>query len=967
MSVGQAAPFDQLIFDWNQSGPYLESQNEPWVEQVDQGGEVSFDSFFNIPVHSPRRHYQVHDEFRTIGLNAALENLRAGRFERSTLWLYDTNGLEARSYNGVMSASRAHNVLQRKPHWQSNRRVNGPTPFERQCFRIPYPHRFFLESHQRPKELRFNSVQLCDHLDHNVLEDCRKKADGTPWRKSRNLSFLCTETQSGAQMVDVLHETQHSFTVYGSNKSTWTSNCLIDTYFYEHDPENQDTVEYYAEEEELDDADVDHPVWDPSTIGNLEAKKVSRDPCNFFLEVLSNRFVQLHEEWMNIFTTVQGGISTFIELHPATTVAIPTSQKCSLEALTKIEKSRNWLQQTEELLEFLICTLDNIITCFNNDFLDTFMNFTPRTRRISLLLQQIRHKVESYKRILRGFMELRTQCDHYRRDLILYIDMMGGHVIALQNLNANFLQVMAPVVVAAAIIQARILPFGLEVQAFWFLVVSFFALNWFIQPDLIPLTKWRQRIVDARNTAITSPIRLFEVLTPSCYGESQTGGNRTQQHLGRGLMADYMNDKFQPSQKRGDSGDQNLKNPIASPSLRPDKEHSEAQPVSSVDVMGEQRTWDEASPERTERVEQGLTRGSRLIIMASTILSFLGLREKDVPAHHQRIRWTNPLGHKLYDDYIEHEPDALRSLQEHLNGVPQSSGSSSHSRHLSSSSRSSTSSNDSSPHTPSSEYTTSIELVQENNIHKTMPDGSNGDLETGQKSPRSLHLMFCVENGRYGAKLHQLPATDLADDRQLFRLLRDSYRKLRGRWRPYWSLRTVQSIQFMKFGYGGPQHIDVRCHYEICEKGKACQCLPPARLVCPQGIEYECSPVPAKLSPPIGPNLMMDYFANPDNPAPDSTLILQQIPKRACGELPDPNSAPTTGVMEAWGIYIQEDWDWGKIWTILGMAFFPPSLLFGILWGVLKNDIQGAFGVASWWMTAGTILVGIIGTCGLKF
>lgn len=111
----------------------------------------------------------------------------------------------------------------------------------------------------------------------------------------------------------------------------------------------------------------------------------------------------------------------------------------------------------------------------------------------------------------------------------------------------------------------------------------------------------------------------------------------------------------------------------------------------------------------------------------------------------------------------------------------------------------------------------------------------------------------------------------------------------------------------------------------------------------------------------------MDYFTNPENPAPDSTLILRQIPKRACGELQGPNSERTADVIVAWGIYIQEDWDWRKVWAILGMVFFPPSLLFGVLWGILKNDIQGAFGVASWWMTVGTILVGIIGTCELKF
>ena len=113
------------------------------------------------------------------------------------------------------------------------------------------------------------------------------------------------------------------------------------------------------------------------------------------------------------------------------------------------------------------------------------------------------------------------------------------------------------------------------------------------------------------------------------------------------------------------------------------------------------------------------------------------------------------------------------------------------------------------------------------------------------------------------------------------------------------------------------------------------------------------------MSPPIGPRLMMDFFTDPDGIQPDATLVIQQLPKRTCGEL----RSESFELIEAWGIYYKEDWDWAKIWWVLAVGFFPPSLLFGIIWGILKNDIQGAFGVASWWMTGATILIGIVGTC----
>jgi hypothetical protein len=104
---------------------------------------------------------------------------------------------------------------------------------------------------------------------------------------------------------------------------------------------------------------------------------------------------------------------------------------------------------------------------------------------------------------------------------------------------------------------------------------------------------------------------------------------------------------------------------------------------------------------------------------------------------------------------------------------------------------------------------------------------------------------------------------------------------------------------------------------------------------------------------------MMDFFTDPNGIASDTILVLQQLPKKAYREL-RPQSFKLT---EAWGIYYKGDWDWVKVWWVLAVGFFHPGLLFGILWGILKKDIQGVFGVASWWMTGATILIGIVGTC----
>jgi hypothetical protein len=104
---------------------------------------------------------------------------------------------------------------------------------------------------------------------------------------------------------------------------------------------------------------------------------------------------------------------------------------------------------------------------------------------------------------------------------------------------------------------------------------------------------------------------------------------------------------------------------------------------------------------------------------------------------------------------------------------------------------------------------------------------------------------------------------------------------------------------------------------------------------------------------------MMDLFKDPNILKPGAKLILHQLPKKLNTEL----DLDGPEIMEAWGIFYREDWNWARIWVVLGIAFFPPGLLFGVIWGIMRQDIQGAFGVASWWMSVATIAIGLVGTC----
>lgn len=53
------------------------------------------------------------------------------------------------------------------------------------------------------------------------------------------------------------------------------------------------------------------------------------------------------------------------------------------------------------------------------------------------------------------------------------------------------------------------------------------------------------------------------------------------------------------------------------------------------------------------------------------------------------------------------------------------------------------------------------------------------------------------------------------------------------------------------------------------------------------------------------------------------------------------------GGSSGWGIHIVEGPDWYVISVLLGVMFLVTGIV-GILWSILKSDVQGGFGIASY-------------------
>ena len=113
--------------------------------------------------------------------------------------------------------------------------------------------------------------------------------------------------------------------------------------------------------------------------------------------------------------------------------------------------------------------------------------------------------------------------------------------------------------------------------------------------------------------------------------------------------------------------------------------------------------------------------------------------------------------------------------------------------------------------------------------------------------------------------------------------------------------------------------------------------------------EYRCTlPYPPETWPPVGSSMLLHMLKCPNEIDETSTWIYNLVPKRTTGELFGYAGQPAVG----WGFYFQEGWNFNLLITLIFVLFIVGSLVFGVCWSVLKYDIQGAFGVSAYMVTA---------------
>ena len=138
-------------------------------------------------------------------------------------------------------------------------------------------------------------------------EDHRRDANGSPLRRTQNVSFLNWKSSASSGF---LYEAHISCVVSGRDQDRcWLSFCFVDSYFDADEEERESVLSYH------EDSLGEHgTLMDPLTRGySSEGQPIER-PREYFLVVLLNRLGQVQREWQQVVAKVEQSIREYEEV-----------------------------------------------------------------------------------------------------------------------------------------------------------------------------------------------------------------------------------------------------------------------------------------------------------------------------------------------------------------------------------------------------------------------------------------------------------------------------------------------------------------------------------------------------------------------------------------------------------------------------------------------------------------------------
>ena len=297
----------------------------------------------------------------------------------------------------------------------------------------------------------------------------------------------------------------------------------------------------------------------------------------------------------------------------------------------------------------------------------------------------------------------------------------------------------------------------------------------------------------------------------------------------------------------------------------------------------------------------------------------------------------------MYDDFIEVRPGALADLEQRLNSAggfydcsPSSSNNTSYASdrgdHISPGLRLGQLRW---PWKAAGVQSSSLPLHQ----RQVASDRISTQLPADNGRPE-LCIFLCVPYRRTANRLYPGVIEDVSTDNMLYSSLRSTYRTARKERISFLSLRTIKSIRFVRFEVYSQGLVDVRTTPDMPDESRR--------------DEYSYTPV--EFIPPIGENHMMHLYTYPEE-AEHTGICLGKIPKKIEGLawLPTRSQGSKVG----WGLHFVEGLDVAKLW-VWGFIGFMISIMFGVAWSMIKNDMQSGFAVVACMLTGLLFTTGMV-------
>ncbi|KAF0324800.1 hypothetical protein GQ607_007971 [Colletotrichum asianum] len=267
-----------------------------------------------------------------------------------------------------------------------------------------------------------------------VPDDNRKRPDGSPCRKTLDLSFLTGIINStGSTNVSYyLHEAQTSLLIVGNNNTVWTAYLFTDTYHNGRPGEtNHEDLSFFQqplEENEL--------FYDPLTMGQHDANVPIWDPREYFCLIVRIRLGLIKEEWAYIFSFFAEKIGAFKLDIPS--FLEPTGLGSAEAHARAIEDAYDWITKTTRILHCLTSNLARVIQTWSFFVKDNIRDFLEGSfKQLKLSLQKIRISMNELREILADLNDLMQKAENFIHELGLYVPVAGNRAIALQHWTFN--------------------------------------------------------------------------------------------------------------------------------------------------------------------------------------------------------------------------------------------------------------------------------------------------------------------------------------------------------------------------------------------------------------------------------------------------------------------------------------------------------------------------------------------------